>query len=376
MTSGIALDRTIDAIYAAALEPSKWTEALREMSECLGSAAACVFVIDASNGHVPFWVGRGLEIGEKDYREHYVTVDPRRRYAMAHPHTRLHYDYMLIDERGMDRDEFYDWQCRTTDQLRYFLGCRIEVADDHSGFAAFHWPRRHGHVQKSDIRLFKRIVPHLERAVKISARLGSLQQRNAATRTVLDSLGHGVALLDRAGRVVLLNRAAEAMLTAGDGIALTATGLIASRAEDDSALRQSIAGAATAPAIGGSLAIARASGCTPYAVSVSPLPPNEFAPFASCAAAVAVLITDPEQRHELPEALLMRLYGLTRAEAAVAVRIGAGMALKRVAGELGIAASTARLHLQRVMNKTGAHRQGDLVRLLLSATSTTVMKVP
>ncbi|MCC6776415.1 MAG: hypothetical protein IT537_07225 [Hyphomicrobiales bacterium] len=365
MDSG-TVDRAIDAIYSAALEPGKWTEALQHVSDCLGAAASCVFVVDVGSGRVPLWIGRGLEIGERDYREHYCAVDPRRHYAIAHPETQLHYDYMLIDERGMDRDEFYEWQYRTTEQLRYFLGCRIRIDDDHSGFAAFHWPRRHGHAQKSDIRLFKRLVPHLERAVQINARIGSLEQHNAVTRAVLDGLGHGVVLLDRGGRAVLVNRAAEAILGAGDGIALAATGIVASRAQDDAALRRLIAAAAAMPAAGGAHAVARPSGRAAYSLLVSPLP-DASAPFAPGGAVVAVLLTDPEQRHELPEELLIRTYGLTRAEAAVAARIATGSALKQVAGELGIAATTARLHLQRVMNKTGAHRQGDLVRLLLAS---------
>lgn len=366
MDSKTVVDRAVDAMYRAALDPAEWPRALRLMSHCLGSAAACVFIVDDATQRVAHWVGLGLEFGQKEYLEHYGAIDPRRLYAAAHPETRIHYDYMLIDERGMDRNEFYDWQRETTDDLRYFLGCRIHADRDHTAFAAFHWPRRRGHVQASHIRLFKQIVPHFERALQLGIRLDAAQQREASTRTVIDQLQHAVVLLDDDARVVFVNRAAEAILFMADGLGLTARGLVAQGAEDQAALQRLIASAAMLSGAGGVLAVSRVSGGRPYAVLVSSLP-REPSLFAIRAPAVAVFITDPEQRQELPETMLVRLYGLTPAEAAVAARIAAGVPIKRVAGELEIATNTARLHLQRVMNKTGAHRQGELVRLLLAA---------
>ena len=53
------------------------------------------------------------------------------------------------------------------------------------------------------------------------------------------------------------------------------------------------------------------------------------------------------------------------AEAEVAVRVLRGHGLPSVAGELRVSLSTVRTHLQRVFQKTGAHRQAELVRLLM-----------
>ncbi|MGK6315737.1 LuxR C-terminal-related transcriptional regulator [Neorhizobium sp. DT-125] len=62
---------------------------------------------------------------------------------------------------------------------------------------------------------------------------------------------------------------------------------------------------------------------------------------------------------------LQRLYRLTKAEAAVAVRITRGDGLQSVADALSLSLSTVRTHQQRVFEKTGTHRQAELVRLLL-----------
>jgi DNA-binding CsgD family transcriptional regulator len=44
-----------------------------------------------------------------------------------------------------------------------------------------------------------------------------------------------------------------------------------------------------------------------------------------------------------------------------------GEALVRAADRLGISHNTARTHLQRIYRKTGTSHQGELIRLLLSA---------
>jgi DNA-binding CsgD family transcriptional regulator len=63
--------------------------------------------------------------------------------------------------------------------------------------------------------------------------------------------------------------------------------------------------------------------------------------------------------------LLRRVYGLTNAEAAVALHIADGQGIKPIADELSLSTATVKTHLQRVFLKTGTHRQAELVRLLL-----------
>jgi DNA-binding CsgD family transcriptional regulator len=66
----------------------------------------------------------------------------------------------------------------------------------------------------------------------------------------------------------------------------------------------------------------------------------------------------------VPEFLLRRLYGLTPAEAALAMEIAHGHGLKSAAELVGIERTTANTQLQRVFEKTQTHRQAELVRLI------------
>jgi DNA-binding CsgD family transcriptional regulator len=81
---------------------------------------------------------------------------------------------------------------------------------------------------------------------------------------------------------------------------------------------------------------------------------------------VLLMLADPNPVDQPSITTLEELFGLTPAEATVAVRILSGRGLQSVAGDLGVTLSTVRIHLQRVFEKTDTHRQAELVRLLLT----------
>lgn len=60
-------------------------------------------------------------------------------------------------------------------------------------------------------------------------------------------------------------------------------------------------------------------------------------------------------------------YGLTAAEGRLLATLFEGCSVPQAAHRLGVARSTARTHLQRIFDKTGARRQGDLLRMVACA---------
>jgi DNA-binding CsgD family transcriptional regulator len=65
--------------------------------------------------------------------------------------------------------------------------------------------------------------------------------------------------------------------------------------------------------------------------------------------------------------LLRCHFGLTPAEARLALQLVAGETLRSAAAKLGISYETARTHLKTVFNKTGTCRQAELVIVLATA---------
>ena len=117
---------------------------------------------------------------------------------------------------------------------------------------------------------------------------------------------------------------------------------------------------------GGTLLVTRPSMRRPLVARVAPAPRGDAVPALSGHPAVLVFLSDPEAAEEPDDAVLRRLYGLTRAESRLAGALMRGKSLGEAANELGITYHTARTQVKSVFGKTGTRRQGELIRILSS----------
>ena len=207
-------------------------------------------------------------------------------------------------------------------------------------------------------RVLSTLIPHLRRAIRTHRRLAGTRLEEHAVLAALDRLPSGVLIVDGASRPLFVNAEGRRILAARDGFTVERGTLTASRSDDTRRLREFVARAATRGG-GASLALGRPSAQRPFGIDVVPLtlPAGDgVAPRV-----VGIFIVDPERRTENEEHLLARLYALTPAEAGLATRLAAGESLIEAAGHRGIGHETARTHLKRILRKTGARRQAELV---------------
>jgi DNA-binding CsgD family transcriptional regulator len=78
-----------------------------------------------------------------------------------------------------------------------------------------------------------------------------------------------------------------------------------------------------------------------------------------------VMVNDPERQQRVRKEHLRRRFGLTSAEADVALEILKGDGRDASAARLGIAPATVTAHLSHIFEKTGVCRQAEVVRLLM-----------
>jgi DNA-binding CsgD family transcriptional regulator len=221
--------------------------------------------------------------------------------------------------------------------------------------------------------VFKTVLRHLDRAVRIHRRLRSQELNPDAAQERLEGLLHGAFLVDAAARVLFANAAAKTMLDAGDGLVLRDDRLAAS--DGSRGLQIAIASCAPSangrPGFGGEVEIRRGSQRSPVRVNVTPLKAQRTAvevPWLASQAPVALVIaTDPDLHRRRLERNLRRDYGLTIAESRLAAEIVKGDGRKAAAARRGISDATARTQLSSIFAKTGTHRQAELIRLVLAA---------
>jgi DNA-binding CsgD family transcriptional regulator len=229
--------------------------------------------------------------------------------------------------------------------------------------------RSRGFDTPERVQLVTALVPHLQQALRTRGRVRGLVDDRDDLASAVDTVAHGVVVIGPNGRATHVNRAADRICRSGDGLDVHNGSLRAAHGSVDSALQQRIRCAFARDGLdpwGGSLSCPRPSGLRPYVVHVMPA---DRTADSDSARRVIVAIVDPESEPEPSASLLQRIWGLTAAEADVAVRIARGAEPKAIADEASVSITTVRTHLQRVYDKTGTHRQAELVRLVLTVRS-------
>lgn len=205
--------------------------------------------------------------------------------------------------------------------------------------------------------LFERLSPHLVRASALRAHIRHLTGPAAIGLSTLDGLAQGMAVVDEDCRVQYLNRAAQACCTAHGGAGRVVQGrLMPTQSPQRIAFRRLVRLACepSGSAAGGVLR-ARADAGAVVGISVWPLKAGHrhlalvvFAGLAAMAGPCA----------------LSRVLGLTPTEAGLALWLAEGKTLNDFAGNRQCSGHTARSHLKNLMQKTGCHRQMELVQLV------------
>jgi DNA-binding CsgD family transcriptional regulator len=102
---------------------------------------------------------------------------------------------------------------------------------------------------------------------------------------------------------------------------------------------------------------------------VIPLAPAIRDPLSSAVALLVLNVAGAARSTVTDLWLLHALFDLSAAESRVAAALATGLDLTHAAQQCGIATSTARSYLERIFQKTGCHRQSELVLLLAGLVS-------
>jgi DNA-binding CsgD family transcriptional regulator len=219
----------------------------------------------------------------------------------------------------------------------------------------------------------QRLTPHLSRALDATMQVGRIADRVETLAALLHVMPNPALLLDRSGRIVHANSAAEQLLDAADGLSFDRDGrlqLAAVLPAESDALAQALAlaldvAAGTGVRLSEPVLVTRPSGAGLLLVVPVPLPPPAFELWELLdTARVLVLIVDPSSQSGSAGPILRKTFGLTAAEARVALLVGRGLSGPQTALALGISTDTAKTHLARCFDKMGVRSQVMLARLI------------
>jgi DNA-binding CsgD family transcriptional regulator len=368
------LDEVVALIYLATTEHERWTSVLEKVGLRMGASVVAVHVHARAGDIEPAttvgaW-GRRAPPELRGYETYFATRNVWVQHGahLLKPGAILTGEQMCSDDILL-RSEFYLDFLRPLD-VRYSIRAVLTADPEPLSFFSAGRPHRARPFGDAERRLLGAITPHLIQAIRIQERLESVQAGRHAVSCALERIPLAVIFLDRRCRVVEMNSTARKIVEAGDGLRLVRGVLVAFDTRAEVQLQQMIFGAAAVDSgrflqHGGAVSLPRPAGRRPLAAMVAPTGVTGLFP-ASRSARVVVLIEQPDRDTTAPFAAFMKECKLSPAEAGLAARLVGGMSLHEAAAAVGISDNTARSHLKRVFVKTGARRQSDLVRRVLT----------
>ncbi len=357
---------TLGLLYEAATSPDLWPDALDTLESWFGAMTAHVFTWAPEAGRRRVSFGAHSYVRTDQDWDYYYRINPRRRILAARPFGYILACHEHFDADFIRRDEFFNDYCLPLER-RYLLGTNFASNDGLSASLAVMRTERQGPFGRREKALLARLLPHLRRAFRLGQELRAARATAARTGSLLDALLQPVLATDVVGRIRHANRAAEALLSAGDTLCQVQGRLTAVHPEEtavlQSALRRALdppPGIGPGPAT--SLILHDRDGRR-LAITVTPLGrsaalaglPEEPIAFVTAGALDPVPIA-PEP--------LRTAFALTDAEAELAAALASGQRLEAIAAARGVRMPTVRSQLRAILEKTRTSRQVDLVRLL------------
>ena len=365
---------TIAKIYEASIESESLDRLAGIVAAAVGSRSGFLALLDRpQNGQVGTPAVVGLpsatenfdEWARAAYAEHYHQCNIWFHRGIQKGFPAIVLGHELVAPEMLVRSEWYEY-CRRLDAF-HVLGAQFHLNSRLSAQFGAHRPRHSKPFDEGHRRIMSLLLPHLQRALQVNARLGLLDQICTITSDLLERVGLGVLILDRDRRLLFANLLAERML-AGKSFLDARNGRVFASPGTAPGFDHMVEQAAQTSAgmgihSGGMLNVAGEEGIV--RLLISPLA-RERSLCQGADAAVLVLLTGPAPAPPRAAEKLSEAFGLTRAEGQLLSALVAGEPLSEYADRLGLSIETPRTHLKRILNKTGIHRQVDLVRIVSS----------
>ena len=365
-----AFSEVVEAIYDCALKPNLWSKTVRLIADVCESQVCIIGVHEFGNAHSELAFNWGYE----DYyirlhEEKYRNADPFFHAAQLNPVGMVSTQAMLVDEHEFWESSFYREWCKPQG-LHDMATFKIIQTDQRAGWLALNRRISHRRYDEADVRLMSLLSPHVCRSIAISDALNLNTIRSEALEATLNALVSGVYLVDRLGRVVFMNRAAESQIAAADVLAIANDQIAAvdatARRKLSSAVSEAIADEAASPPDGVTIALPGSG--RGLLATVLPLTRGERRNVCGAFSAMAaIFVQDPVTVPPFPGEAFARLYRLTGSELRVLLAMAPGLGVKDAAEVLGVSATTAKTHLQHIYAKTGTSKQTELMRLFMSS---------
>ncbi|MEJ2688079.1 MAG: hypothetical protein P8124_12970, partial [Gammaproteobacteria bacterium] len=197
------LERLVVGVYDAALDKARWPGSLAAVCDSLNAVAITIVIADEADGHrVRMALVHGIpDYAMAEYQANVQHMDPLPAYANAHPRQRLIFEHHHTPEPAISNSAFHQMLEQHTG-IRYRMAGKLFAEDGVAAYATLQRTVAQGHPDAETVGRFTRLLPHLERAVRIALRIGNLELQAQAATEALQDIPTALLLLSADGRLL------------------------------------------------------------------------------------------------------------------------------------------------------------------------------
>lgn len=364
-------DQVVAGLYAAATGEQPWEAALAPVQDAFDARAAVLQSVDLSSGRILQLSigGPAMHQATLDYLRQWHVQDPRRQHLLGHlPEVldRWWHCHQHFDQRFAERDPFYRHFLPAHD-TRYLSVTMLPVLPGQVSAFAVELPQHRGPLSAEEQHWLARLGGHVKEALRQHDRVRRLSAQALAGHQLLAVFTYPMWLLDADRYVLHANAASQAAAVAvgGERVRAAHGRLQLAAARADRQLGERLKALAALPHGSRALVDARRSPGDAVAwLLLQKIDPGPVLGVFGEQPLVMATLFAADQMGQLDAFALADVFGLTPAQARVAVLLADGRSAPDIAAQLGTSESTVRSHLRQVMLKLGARRLADAVRVL------------
>ena len=365
-----ALTELIRDVHAAALKTTAWPEVLG----CLRAELDAEFVVllkrDFSVGETVALHESPSEMKLGEAMQHFSTRSPWYLSSVDYAAGRVMSGDDLVAISDLKRTDYY--RCFLQPRGLLHRLCGVAAHRESAAFLveAYRGENRppFGDEEKTFLAM---LLEHIALSLECQWRRQEADDLADMLRTVADREIKPIILVTASAESIYRNRAAEKMLDASIGIRMQNQRVIATNPEDQPVLRQAIIQmtddqtAETIPFTSSRTITLRPDRSGQSGVVIVRPAGSLFMREAGRRRSLAqiTLRSGNDAAHDPTTCSFARQYNLTAAQARVSTLVFSGQTISGVARSLNISENTVRTHLKQIFQKTGAHRQAELIRL-------------
>jgi DNA-binding CsgD family transcriptional regulator/PAS domain-containing protein len=370
LRDGDQLPDLLGNLYEAALEPQRMGAAMEDLADWLGMDCSHFIGWDTTRfvPRMAVVTQDSTDHVSPEYVEYYSHIDPRRDKMMGVPLGQMVMCQGFFDEAFVSQNEFFQ-EYLIPSGRRYTMGAHLYRDEQLDFYVTFYHRMGRPPFSNEQFQRAQHVTPHLQRMTRFLRTADDWRTAAQQGELALNALDQGVLLLDAQGEVLFSNLRAQSLLRAQDCL-----GLKGGRLRAVSVAGQLLLGAVLARVKETGLpeslrlfaTVTAPQACTPHCLTVTRLARDEHMPAQAlhARAELLVLVSVPQSQRSVTAHQLMQLFSLTHAEARLAHALARGWSVDEYAKVQGLGLPTVRTQVRSVLDKTGATRQQDLVRML------------